>query len=89
MGGLYLHIPFCQSKCGYCAFYSLVGHESYIGDFAGAIVNELDGRLSEMALPVDTIYIGGGTPSLLAPDVFFGLADSLKSRARVQPVGNP
>lgn len=62
MGGLYLHIPFCQSKCGYCAFYSLVGHESYIGDFAGAIVNELDGRLSEMALPVDTIYIGGGTP---------------------------
>lgn len=81
MGGLYLHIPFCQSKCGYCAFYSLVGHESYIGDFAGAIVNELDERLSEMALPVDTIYIGGGTPSLLAPEVFFGLADSLKSRA--------
>ncbi len=63
--GLYIHIPFCLSKCPYCDFYSLTSI-SMIPDF-------LDGLFKEMKMyrdrfpPFDTVYIGGGTPSLLSP----------------------
>lgn len=65
--GLYLHIPFCKSKCAYCDFYSLAGHEPRMD----AYLNALTANIREMATAaagrmVDTVYIGGGTPS------FFG-----------------
>jgi len=66
--GLYLHIPFCQSKCGYCDFYS-VTDLSLRTDFINALKNEIaiyaDKASKEIVF--DTIYIGGGTPSLLTP----------------------
>jgi len=66
--GLYLHIPFCQSKCGYCDFYS-VTDLSMRSDFLRALKNEimLHSELAGSDTLFDTIYLGGGTPSLLEP----------------------
>lgn len=61
--GLYIHIPFCIKKCPYCDFFSITD-TSMQSAFMDALFNEMHLRRSE-ALAFDTIYIGGGTPSLL------------------------
>lgn len=65
--GVYLHIPFCEKKCFYCDFYSLENH-SQRDDFIRAITREIEifGEYSP-GLKADTIFFGGGTPSLLTP----------------------
>lgn len=80
MAGIYIHIPFCGSKCGYCDFYSMacgvdLHHRSM--RVVTAILEEARIRISELADPVETIYIGGGTPSLLPPDVLSELLDGI------------
>src|SRR6185436_17860570 len=66
--GIYIHIPFCRSRCSYCDFatgmYESGIAERYIHDLASEI--ELFGEV-ESPRPVDTIFFGGGTPSLLSP----------------------
>jgi len=65
--GLYLHIPFCKSKCPYCDFYSRPGRESEIPAFVEALLKEIKlygGRIDKIQ-PLATIFFGGGTPSLL------------------------
>ena len=71
--GLYFHVPFCQSKCPYCDFYSLAD-KSLTDRYTDSICEELESfdRIGELVkrdekIPVDTIYFGGGTPSLLSP----------------------
>lgn len=65
--GLYIHIPFCKSKCAYCDFYSLSGCESRMDAYARALSDNLTETAQTVsAFPVNTVYIGGGTPS------FFG-----------------
>ena len=66
--GLYIHIPFCRTKCLYCDFCSFVGrdndeHERYVD----ALINEIRARATMECL-VDTVYFGGGTPSLLSAE---------------------
>ena len=66
MPGLYLHIPFCRKACTYCDFHfstSLKQREALLN----AMHSELDQRAAEVQGTADTIYFGGGTPSLLAP----------------------
>ena len=63
--GLYIHIPFCLSKCHYCDFYSLTSI-SAVPDFLDALFKEMTMYRSRFNL-FDTVYIGGGTPSLLSP----------------------
>lgn len=75
--GLYIHIPFCVKKCLYCDFYS-VGSPSteIINQYLSALIKEIEfqkERLSE----IRTVYIGGGTPSILKPEEFAFLLDSL------------
>ena len=62
--GLYIHIPFCRSKCDYCDFYSLAGKEDRMDDYQKALLAHLK-ETSALAsgIPVDTVYFGGGTPS--------------------------
>lgn len=64
--GIYIHFPFCERKCGYCDFYS-VTHISKIETFVSALLDEisLTKQDKEFDEPFDTIYFGGGTPSLL------------------------
>jgi oxygen-independent coproporphyrinogen-3 oxidase len=63
--GLYIHIPFCLSKCSYCDFYSSTSI-STVPDFIKALLKEME-MYRDGFNPFDTVYIGGGTPSLLSP----------------------
>ncbi|MCF7796684.1 MAG: radical SAM family heme chaperone HemW [Lentisphaeria bacterium] len=67
---LYFHIPFCKVKCVYCDFYSIPKREATIPGFVSAILAEFDQKCESLDLSnhfLDTIFIGGGTPSLLSP----------------------
>ena len=62
--GVYIHIPFCKSKCNYCDFYSLAGHEELMDRYQKALINHIKAMAPLLkGRPVDTIYFGGGTPS--------------------------
>lgn len=66
--GLYIHIPFCRAKCHYCDFYSVADREDSLGRLVDAIIKEMAQRGAEQGRwVVDTIFIGGGTPSLMEP----------------------
>ena len=64
--GLYIHIPFCLSKCPYCDFYSSTSIPS-IPDFLNALFKEME-MYRHRFNPFDSVYIGGGTPSLLSSE---------------------
>lgn len=64
MSGLYIHIPFCRSKCYYCDFYSTASSGG-MADYADALIAEWKLRRHELTQDVTTIYLGGGTPSLM------------------------
>ncbi len=64
MAGLYIHIPYCHSKCDYCDFYS-TPKATGISEYVEAAILELKMRINEIREPIRTIYIGGGTPSIL------------------------
>lgn len=78
MSGLYIHIPFCRSKCIYCDFYSVGERLALWPDYVDALLAEAAARADELAAePVSTIYIGGGTPSLLPASEFARLSEGL------------
>jgi len=82
--GLYIHVPFCRTKCAYCSFYSLPGAEEEIPRFLEALRREMSfHRRSFRAF--DTVYLGGGTPSTLTPSqigqVLRDVRDSFRLRA--------
>jgi len=64
--GLYIHIPFCLSKCGYCSFYSIKS-VNLVPEYIAALKKEIK-YYGNLFSSFDTIYIGGGTPSLLASE---------------------
>lgn len=66
---IYLHIPFCSHKCHYCDFYSIVDTRDRQEAFTHRLVRELE-ALAPLAAPLDTVFVGGGTPSLLRPDLW-------------------
>lgn len=94
--GLYVHIPFCRSKCDYCDFYSLAGKENRMDDYQKALL----AHISETAplakgIPVDTIYFGGGTPSFYGEKRLKELLAAIKKQfdvekdAEITLEGNP
>ena len=68
--GLYLHIPYCLAKCRYCDFYSRGGSRGVPPEYVDALVRRMDSFRRQGLLPEhpDTVYFGGGTPSLLTPE---------------------
>ncbi len=67
--GLYIHIPFCAKKCGYCDFTSLVGNGTQIDDYLSYLDKEFNlYKASGQIDDIETIFIGGGTPSILSAD---------------------
>lgn len=83
MPGIYIHIPFCRRKCHYCNFYSTTLLR-YRKDFKDALLKEIVVRKAYLPQePVQTIYIGGGTPSLLSMDDLAGIFDTLFSSFRI------
>ena len=62
--GIYIHIPFCRSKCDYCDFYSLAGREERMDDYQKALITHIkEASPQARGWQVDTVYFGGGTPS--------------------------
>lgn len=69
MAGVYIHVPFCHSKCAYCDFYSVMKLAD-AGAYAQAVGREYEARRHELGPePVRTLYLGGGTPSILPPEL--------------------
>jgi oxygen-independent coproporphyrinogen-3 oxidase len=65
-GGIYIHVPFCVKKCDYCDFYSCTNLDKILV-FFDSLVHEMD-MVTDLSFPADTVYFGGGTPSLLSLD---------------------
>ncbi|PKM76008.1 MAG: coproporphyrinogen III oxidase [Firmicutes bacterium HGW-Firmicutes-15] len=66
--GIYIHIPFCLHKCDYCDFYSLpITDPVILEKYTRSVISELRRRASSISGPLASIYLGGGTPSLLLP----------------------
>ena len=62
--GIYIHIPFCRSKCDYCDFYSLAGQEGRMDDYQKALLAHMKETAPQTrGWQIDTVYFGGGTPS--------------------------
>ncbi|MFZ0037288.1 MAG: radical SAM family heme chaperone HemW [Candidatus Acidiferrales bacterium] len=77
--GLYIQVPFCQTKCTYCNFHTGVFSPNLYAPYAAAITREIELRSSEIWPAFDTVYIGGGTPSLLFPANLKAILDSLRA----------
>ncbi len=80
---IYIHVPFCKSFCTYCDFYSET-HLCAIDSYASRIVEEAAARRDEILATAakDTVYIGGGTPSVLPPDVLKRIVEALPLQGR-------
>ena len=82
--GIYIHIPFCASKCGYCDFYSVAGCDRLMPKYQDALVEHI--RESYGAIKsyyIDSVYFGGGTPSYYGADRLLELWDELRGSGRV------
>lgn len=84
--GLYIHIPFCKSKCAYCDFYSLAHSEEQMDAYCAALKSDLI-RWADAAkgYSVDTVYFGGGTPSYLGANRLKSLLETVLSHYHVAP----
>lgn len=85
MASLYVHIPYCEKKCIYCDFYSIENHAS-IPEFLRALSREIDSYADEFAAreSIETVFFGGGTPSLLPPSQIRMIIDHMRERFTVR-----
>lgn len=84
--GLYIHIPFCRSKCDYCDFYSLSGRETDMDDYLRALITHIRQTApTAAAFCVDTIYFGGGTPSIFGLHRLMEVLTELNEQFHVLP----
>ena len=74
---LYVHLPFCSSRCGYCDFVTVVGRDGEHDGYVDALLQELELERVHLAPRLETVYLGGGTPSLTSPAALERLLDGL------------
>ncbi|MCI0449269.1 MAG: radical SAM family heme chaperone HemW [Chlorobi bacterium] len=85
MPGIYLHVPFCDTKCIYCDFYSITNH-SQKEKFISALKKEIVSHSHKLSSrKFDTIFFGGGTPSLLSYSDFNSIFEALYSTYNISP----
>jgi len=80
--GLYIHVPFCVKKCNYCSFYSVPLKEELVSRYLAALAREMEMRarlLFPEERPVDSIFIGGGTPTCLSGEDLAGILENVSS----------
>ena len=82
MAGIYIHIPFCKTRCIYCGFYSTT-YNDIQSRYVDAVLKELELRSDYINEPIETIYLGGGTPSQLHFDLIEQLISNLTSSSDV------
>ena len=82
--GVYIHIPFCRSRCSYCDFATGMFEGALAGRYVAAVISEIRSWCEvEACSPFDTIYFGGGTPSLLTPAQIESILTALRSRFEI------
>lgn len=85
-GGIYIHIPFCKQACVYCNFHFSTSLK-YKGDVFAAIIKELELRRDYMQdTSIETIYLGGGTPSLLSSDEIKQIFETIQKNYKVDKI---
>lgn len=80
-----MHVPFCARRCSYCDFAIAVRRDVPVDEYVRAVTAELEFRVPAEGLELDTLYLGGGTPSRLGGDGIARLLDRLQSRTRLAP----
>jgi oxygen-independent coproporphyrinogen-3 oxidase len=86
---LYVHMPFCSSRCGYCDFVTAVGRRGEHGRYVRALLRELDRERAVLATTVETVYLGGGTPTFTEPDALAALLAGLPQACELTVEANP
>ncbi len=94
MCGIYIHIPFCKRKCIYCDFYSVCGSDKLYSGFVSALNNSIKNR-ADKRIKADTVYFGGGTPTVLKSSQLTSILNAVKhsfdvsSNAEITVEANP
>ena len=83
--GAYFHVPFCRHKCHYCDFYSFVDTESRELAYVERLEEELQDALEFLTVPIETVFVGGGTPTMLGAEL---LGRMLSSIRRTLPISS-
>jgi oxygen-independent coproporphyrinogen-3 oxidase len=86
---LYVHLPFCSSRCGYCDFVTVVGRDADHGRYVDALLLELELERRRLAECLETVYLGGGTPTLTDSGSLTRLLDALPVATEVTIEANP
>jgi oxygen-independent coproporphyrinogen III oxidase len=86
---LYVHLPFCAHRCGYCDFVTLVGKRDVHGAYVDALLAELELERGVLAEGVETVFLGGGTPTFTERGALARLLDALPRGAEVTVEANP
>lgn len=92
MSGIYIHIPFCKSKCPYCDFYSYICKNDGVKSYVQALIDEIEtlSRVNEFVkkpFTADTLYLGGGTPSVLEGDDLYRIITAAKKQFNISDKG--
>jgi oxygen-independent coproporphyrinogen-3 oxidase len=86
---LYVHVPFCAHRCGYCDFVTVVGRSAQHGAYVDALLRELELESGMLAERLETVYLGGGTPTFTEPAELARLLASLPPAGEVTVEANP
>ena len=86
---LYVHLPFCSSRCGYCDFVTVVGRVGRHDEYVDALLAELELEQGRLAGPVETVFLGGGTPTFTDAEALRRLLRALPSADEVTVEANP
>ena len=79
MAGIYLHIPFCKHKCTYCDFCSFPNRMDVAEAYMACLIKEIEMRGKELkGRTFDTVYFGGGTPSVVDPKYIYAVMRKIK-----------
>lgn len=81
--GIYIHIPFCKQKCFYCDFCSFANKNEMQEKYVEAVINEIKNITHKKKYTVTTIYLGGGTPSILNPEYIKNILQEIKSSFKI------
>jgi oxygen-independent coproporphyrinogen III oxidase len=86
---LYVHVPFCAHRCGYCDFVTVTGNEDNHASYIDALLAEFDSERGVLVTPLETIFVGGGTPTLIGPELLDRLLAGLPEAGEITVEANP
>jgi putative oxygen-independent coproporphyrinogen III oxidase len=86
---LYVHLPFCAHRCGYCDFVTVVGRGEQHGSYVGALLAELELEGDVLADPLETVFLGGGTPTFTDSAELARLLEGLPAAEELTVEANP